>query len=225
MEANKAKERNVKITGSGSVSGGDYKSIRITGEAEMGGDVNCQSLHCTGNVLVKGSLSADILRLTGEADIKGDFLLKNARTLGNCRVQGKVRAVELLMRGMFAVEGDLDADRLTVKGAAEIGGFLNAGQLEIQLFGPCRIADIGCGTIRVKRSTLQSLKELFKPDGPSELTVGTIEGDRLELSHTNAQIVRGNRIIIGPGCSIEEVEYLESLVVHKSSRVGRQTKR
>jgi hypothetical protein len=47
-----------------------------------------------------------------------------------------------------------------------------------------------------------------------ELRVGVIEGDYIDIEYTNADIVRGNVVIIGQGCSIGRVEYRSKLSVH-----------
>ena len=39
------------------------------------------------------------------------------------------------------------------------------------------------------------------------LTADFIEGDGVRLERTTARAVRGNTVVIGPGCEIELVEY------------------
>lgn len=216
-----AMKRNVTITGTGEASGGEYESIRITGEAVLHGDVQCGSLRCTGNVSAGGEMAAGIFRLQGDGSVAGSLQARELKTLGQLQVKGAIRAGILLVRGMLTADS-LEADRMTVKGAFEVQGLLNAEQADIRLYGPSRAAEIGGGTIRVGRSTLQTLKQWIRPDGPAVLSAGLIEGDMLELSFTEAELVRGSRVVIGPGCKIRTVEYGETLRIHKSSAVGEQ---
>jgi cytoskeletal protein CcmA (bactofilin family) len=214
-------KRNVKITGTGEASGGEYESIRIVGEAVLLGDVRCGLLRCVGNVFVKGEASVGVFRLQGDGAVAGSLQAREMKSLGQLQVAGDVRTGSLLMRGMLTADG-LEADRLQVKGAFEVQGLLNADHADIRLYGPSRAGEMGGGTIKVGRSTLQTLKQWILPDGPAVLSADLIEGDRLELSYTEAKLVRGNRVVIGPGCKIGTVEYGETISVHKSSAVAEQ---
>ncbi len=51
----------------------------------------------------------------------------------------------------------------------------------------------------------------------------TIEGDDVYLEATHATAVRGRRVVIGPGCVIQEVEYSETLQIDPSAQVERTT--
>src|SRR5690242_15093645 len=65
--------KSVTITGTGSVPGGIYRSVSIMGEAQLFGDIECESFKCTGNSHLKGSLTARKYRLQGEASVAGDL--------------------------------------------------------------------------------------------------------------------------------------------------------
>ncbi|WP_438447240.1 hypothetical protein [Gorillibacterium sp. sgz5001074] len=216
--------RKIRITGTGDVSGGEYGSIHIVGESHMTGDVSCGTLKCTGNLKAAGSLTAELMKLSGEGDVEGDLRAGAAFSLGQIRVHGRVKAGRMRMRGWLEADGDWECEHLSVKGGFRAAGLLNAGELDIRLFGPCSAQEVAGGTVRVSRSRLQSMKEWFRPQGPSCLTAALIEADRVELAHTKADTVRGKRVVIGPGCTIGEVEYTETLVIHRSSRVQRKTK-
>ncbi|MNC54128.1 hypothetical protein D3C81_998200 [compost metagenome] len=55
-------------------------------------------------------------------------------------------------------------------------------------------------------------------------TSGLIEGDSVELQNTHAHTVRGEKVIIGPDCVIQKVEYSDYLEIHRSATVKQQTK-
>lgn len=212
-------KRRVSITGTGEATGGEYESIRIMGDAVLHGEIRCGRMKCVGNVVVRGGASAGTFRLQGEAAVEGTLQAGELTGLGQLVVKGNIRSGRARIRGMLIVEG-LEADRLQVKGAFEVRGVVNAGHADIRLYGPSRVSELGGGTIRVGRSRMQSLKQWALREGPAVLSAELIEGDRLELSHTEAQVVRGNRVVLGPGCRIGTVEYGETLTVHKGSAVG-----
>ena len=58
----------------------------------------------------------------------------------------------------------------------------------------------------------------------AELTASSIEGDEIELEDTTADVVRGKRVVIGPGCHIKTVEYIDTLDVHEDAEVEKKTK-
>ena len=74
------------------------------------------------------------------------------------------------------------------------------------------------------------LDRLFKPLA-KELTAEVIEGDKVEIEYTQADVVRGNHIKIGPGCKVDLVEYkgefgqYQQLYHLKLGRLGRLLKR
>jgi cytoskeletal protein CcmA (bactofilin family) len=57
-----------------------------------------------------------------------------------------------------------------------------------------------------------------------ELTADIIEGDDVYLENTQAKVVRGNNIELGPDCEIELVEYKDSFKQDEKADVGTHTK-
>lgn len=62
------------------------------------------------------------------------------------------------------------------------------------------------------------------PKLKSELHAGVIEGDYIDLEFTTADIVRGNVVIIGNGCSIGRVEYHSKLTVYHGAKIVKEEK-
>lgn len=58
----------------------------------------------------------------------------------------------------------------------------------------------------------------------SELRARTIEGDFIDLEYTIADVIRGNIVIVGPGCTIERIEYRDQITVHPEAKVGKVEK-
>jgi cytoskeletal protein CcmA (bactofilin family) len=112
-----------------------------------------------------------------------------------------------------------------VGGAFQVSGLLSADKLDVKMYGPCKAREIGGSTLRVRRSRATKLLDLIKAREPFVLKADQIEGDIVELEHTVAEVVRGNRVAIGPGCRIGRVEYQQSLKTHKSASVGHSVRR
>ncbi|WP_248925812.1 polymer-forming cytoskeletal protein [Paenibacillus hamazuiensis] len=216
--------RKMKITGVGSVSGGVFQQVAIMGEGHVLGSVECESFHCTGNCSVKGAVQAERYRLLGDASIDGDLQGGELRVVGQLQVKGAVRGKTVKLDGMLQAEGTCEADRFLANGAFEINGLLNADEVNINPFGPCRAKEVGGGRITVRLKKWLAVKMWFTGEGPSGLTAETIEGDDLYLEHTKADIVRGNKVVIGPGCHIGHVEYRISLQKDGTSIVLQEEK-
>ncbi|MCQ6562610.1 polymer-forming cytoskeletal protein [Paenibacillus mendelii] len=220
-----ATKRKVRITGSGQSSGGVYDSVHIMGEGQLFGETEADTFECMGNCVVKGNLKARNYRLQGEASIEGDMLANKLTALGQINVQGSVRGSRLHIRGQLEVGGSCGADSFQAKGGFTIQGLLSADRVEVSLYGPCAAQEIGGGRIDVRRSRVMGIKNWFSgKEGPLELTAESIEGDDIYIEHTHAEHVRGNHIIIGPGCRIGHVEYRQTLQKNKSAIVRHEVK-
>lgn len=184
MEQTYRQDHDLYMTGKGSSNGGEFKKIRIVGESDVAGNITCTQIRVMGTMLVRGRVRSVRTHIMGQLDVDGDF-------------NGEV----IKVLGQLSVGGDCNSESFKVRGTFTIGGLLNAGKIEVCLFGPCEAKEIGGEKIRVKRNLL--------PDTTKHLTVETVEGDDIRLEFTRAKVVRGNRVEIGPGCEIELIEYKE----------------
>ncbi|MNI77758.1 hypothetical protein D3C73_1340730 [compost metagenome] len=87
--------------------------------------------------------------------------------------------------------------------------------------------EIGVESLAVRRmgpGVWSKLASGIIPKLRAELQASVIEGDFLDLEYTTAEVVRGNTVIVGEGCSIGRVEYRNRLTVHPGARVGTEEK-
>ncbi len=219
--------RHLTVNGSALTSGGTFHKVTIRGDATINGDLSCDRCKVFGNADVSGNIEAKSFHIFGQANVRRNIQGGTIKLLGEMNLRGNAMVYDFHLRGAAHVDGDVtggtihgygemkvfrdcEADVFSVKGAVEIGGTLNAEQVELYLhFADSRIAEIGGKTIQVKRSKALSILHFLKRFAPdsAKLKAETIEGDDIYLEHTNAKIVRGDRIIIGPGCNIDLVEY------------------
>ncbi len=126
----------------------------------------------------------------------------------------------------MTVQGDCTAERFNAKGGFTIGGLLNADRVEIALYGDCRAREIGGSSIAVTVAkhgiyALDKLLRALTRNHPA-LAAETIEGDDVTLVRTTAAVVRGKRVVLGPGCVVALVEYSESCEVAPDAQVERR---
>lgn len=204
------------INGQSSAAGGKYNAVVINGEGKIEGDLDCINLKINGKCSMNGNVKADSVNVNGEASIKGDLEAEKAKIHGTIDIDGNLSVDKAEMYGIISVGGDCNAEIFKIKGTFTIEGLLNAGKLELSLYESSRAREIGGEKITVKR--IGGLKGMIMSG--KELTVETIEGDDVYLENTNAKIVRGNNIELGPGCEIELVEYKDSFKQDEKAEVG-----
>ena len=224
--------KDLKINGDGSASGGVYEGIKINGSGRINGDVDCEYFKCNGDAKVIGSVVTQSTKVNGTATVTGNLKTEEFKVTGFFKVGGNVEAKETKINGQAELEKNLSADTIEINGelkltndcnaetfhtngAFSIGGLLNAGDVKLKPYGPCKVKEIGCEKIDVRRGNAFNIRSIITSvfpsyDSKTALTVETIEGDDIYLENTKAKVVRGNNVEIGTGCNIELVEYKTS---------------
>ena len=237
MSEDRERNPDVNIGGSGKLPGGVYGNVKIAGSVSVDGDIEADEIEIAGSANLKGSVKAQKLSVAGSCRIKGDVevgVIKSAGSFnaggdvvadsvevaGSHRVGGSLRAGVIKIGGSCQVENDVEAERFVVDGGFRVSGLINAAQVEIKLGGRSNAREIRGSRIAVKSSR----SFFFWTRMGKHLNVELIEGDDISLEATNAQIIRGERVIVGDRCRIGTVEYSESLEVSPKATVQDQVK-
>lgn len=249
----------LKISGTGSVGGGSYNYVKISGAGKVTGSIDCRQLSISGAGKIQGEVRAEDISISGSGKIEGatycqevsvsgagrflgDVQCKSISTSGSCKIDGGLKGEEVSISGSIAIDRKIEADIIKVSGIITAFGLegerfygdgifkieelLNADKIDIAIRGRCEAKEIGGEeiTIRTGRNNiggfLQSLFSFGYDEG--SLRSEVIEGDVLYLENTTARMVRGDKVVIGPGCTIENLEYKSSLEVSEKSRVKNQ---
>ena len=233
-----ATDNDVRMNGGGSVGGGSYDNVtingtgvlngdltaanvRINGSASARGDVSAEAIVVNGTAEFKGSVSARVLDASGSASVGGDLDAGKVHVKGSLSVAGGMKATDVILHGMLEVAGDCQTETLIGDGAFDIGGLLNAGRVEVRIYGPCKARDIGCERIGVKPGRRVAW---FRSWMDKRLTADTIEGDAIVLEYTTANVVRGHDVRLGTGCDVALVEYSGTFVRADDAKVGEARK-
>ncbi|GMK40039.1 hypothetical protein PCCS19_30940 [Paenibacillus sp. CCS19] len=218
---NTAYRGSAKVMGNGSIAGGSYDSVRIMGDSEVLGPIDCDTFSCIGNCKVRGNIHTQkMFKATGDIAVEGECSGEQLKLLGQLIVRGGVRGRIVNVTGNLEAQGYVDAEHLKIKGTIAVDGLINAEYADIRLYGSCRVKEIGGRQIDIRRSPWMSVKNWVKSQMHTELTVSVIEGDDIYLEHTKADVVRGNKVHIGKGCEIGRVEYRKSLHVATTAKTG-----
>ncbi len=240
------KRSSATIAGAGKISSGLYERISISGSAKIAGDVDAEEIRVSGAARIAGRTTASRLRVSGsivfdddaqigEAEIsgscrfKGNLKVKEIKTAGSIKVSGNILGEYIKISGGLEVDGSVETDIFRMSGAFGIDQLLSADRVEIHMGGRCKVREIGGERIEVRRDDwrgrgmiLGGLARLFGRGEAAKLRCQLIEGDDIYLEATSAETIRGKRVVIGPGCTIEAVEYFESLAVDDSAVVRKK---
>lgn len=217
----------VTLNGFGTVNNNvQCKVAEINGFGTLNGDIKAEEAKIAGKAKIKGSVESNSLTIEGTASIGGKLFANTVKISGKASVSGKVKSEEIEVKGNFTVEEDCETDVFKAESIFKVSGLLSADRIDVLLFGPCKAKEIGGQTIIVKKYKGSLIGNLLKPFLPTHLETELIEGDKIEIESTNAGIIRGNQIKIGPNCRVDLVEYTDQLQVdHRASvKESRQVK-
>lgn len=161
------KRPDVKIAGSGRVSGGCYGTVTVAGSGRIEGDVDAnlirtagscridgnvktKELKTAGSCRVAGDVEAEWTKIQGSMVIEGDLRAGEVKIAGRQTIEGTLRAKEISSAGLLRVSEDVEAEKFLSRGGFEIGGLLSAEEVKIELGGG-KVTEIGGTRVEVRR--------------------------------------------------------------------------
>ncbi|MCX6095059.1 MAG: polymer-forming cytoskeletal protein [Candidatus Bipolaricaulota bacterium] len=201
--------RSISLSGAGKLSGGDYARVSIAGAGKVDGDLKADEIRISGAGKFSGKTEAVQISVSGSGVFDGPVTADEMAVSGAGRIEGDAKVKEMKCSGSFRVSGNLSSEYVKLSGQREIGG---------------ESIHVERGGLREKGIFLDGLVRMFWRGAAAELTTTSIEGDEIALEDTTADVVRGKRVVIGPGCHIKNIEYTETLEVHENAEVGKRTK-
>ncbi len=184
------------------------ENVRISGACKIEGRCECEVFLSSGAVKVNKDVQAEEFRSSGSARIQGDLRAATVTASGMTEVGGNLEAETVHVGGVLRVNGWVRAESFESRGGFRIGEGLEADTIKILLDDTAQVPVIKGKDIVVKRSKRRGA-----------LRTKTIQGDRVSVSGTRAQLVRGRDVRIGPQSRIAVVE-ADKVEVHETARVG-----
>ena len=222
----------MKISGSGVISAGEYDDIRISGSGKSEGLVRCKSFHASGSFSgeqiecyeefhvsgsgkVKNDLTAGSVVASGAFGCDGNITVKEKASIaGAVSCDKNLKCGELKIAGGAKIGGDIEAEKAVISGGLKCGGLINAEELIIHLEkrGNITANSIGGSKIFVEAKTIGHHPGIFEKmfgwsEGGKLIVEESIEGDEIFLENTEAKTVIGNNVNIGAGCKIFTLQY------------------
>lgn len=234
------------ISGSGTISAGEYDNISISGSGRLEGPIRCKDFKNSGASKCEGDIFAENISVSGAAKVYGSCTAKfEMKVSGSLKIEGNVQADNIKVSGVQKCTGavkankikvsgivtgkNIECEELIVSGGIDCDDLLNAENIEIKLNGyPSSIGSIGGSKIIItsdkKRFTvikrLPLISKLVKSSRSNEMNIkDAIEGDEIALEFTTAKKVTGRVVAIGKGCEIDLVQYTEEVEISPEAKV------
>ena len=112
----------MKISGAGVLSGGEYDDVKISGSAKIEGSVRCRSFSCAGAAKGEGDLRClEDFRSSGSTHVTGEVSAQNAEVSGSLKCASLAAEKEVKLFGGVNVEGKLSGGDVRVSGGLKVG--------------------------------------------------------------------------------------------------------
>jgi cytoskeletal protein CcmA (bactofilin family) len=236
---------NINISGAGTVTGGKYNRVKISGSGKVHGPIEAEDVTISGSGRFEGDVHAEYLTVSGSGRIVGDVKATVFHTSGSCRIDGSLMVQTITVDGSCKIGGNVTAERLgsrgsvrvdkgvTVKdfsshGSFHIGKSLVASRVDIQLSGVCDVQDVICDEIHCQVEKSASLgyilDRLLTPfignkGRTIRLTAKSIQAKRVWLESTDVEVVKGEDVHIGPNSTVGKVEYTGTIHIDPTAIV------
>lgn len=215
---------------------GDVRAeeLRTTGSSTVDGSISADVLKCSGSQRVDGSINAGYVKTSGSLKVKGDLESDKFVSEGSFKVGGLLSGDEISIRlGGDCQAEEIGGERIEVRSRADLG--FDPDELSERVERRTRgkrwkFREMGIDIdIDFERLSSEMSKlgaklgnlglSLTGFGGAGTLRADSIEGDEIYLESTRAKVVRGKRVLIGPDCEIDRVEYEEEFHVHDEAEV------
>lgn len=207
------------VDGVGSIMGGEYDRLEISGVGTGKGDITANILTVNGVFKSNGKLNAGEILCGGVGEFTQDIRAKHAVISGVMKLSSgaKFEAEEIFCDGCLSMKSELSADKIKIDGcikAREIFGEeidINSHHRSDSKFKGL-LKDIGDFFGSISNGFLSSSSE-------AEL----IEATNITLRNVRVKQVNGADIIIGENCIIDNVDCTHSLRVHHTAKINNIT--
>ncbi len=230
----------LRISGSGKIEGDvNVTELSVSGSAKIAGSVKTKKMGCSGACSIQGDIEASSMSVSGSMKCEGDVKADHIEFSGGVRVSGDILTETLDSSGGTKVEG-----KIIAKKSVKMHGSLKASAIHTELFdgagklsvdetlkavefnmelesgASSEVESIYAEKIRIKAGSRRGMfsRVFGKIEGGGLIKAGEIRGKDIEMENTNADLVEGDKVNIGPGCRIKVLR-AKNATVHESSKV------
>ena len=203
------KARHTKVVGVCKVGESLETDILEThGALKVGKGINTEELRNSGALSVGGSVKAKNVESSGSLKIHGDVETESFTNSGACRITSNLTSKgDVVQSGMLRVGKDVAAKNYQSTGAFRVGGTIKAEKIDIEVTSDSRAGALEAPEIEVKGTAVRG-----------KLRCETVKGKKIHLEVTDADLVKGDDVYIGPRCRIRKV-VAKNLKAHETAKI------
>ena len=143
---------NYSFAGAGTVPGGEYDNISVSGSGKGTGDIRCKSFKASGSFGGSYNLNcSEELKASGAFKCNGKIKTGYLSAAGAFKC-GALKAEKIKIAGAAEVENDMEADTINIRGSLNCGGLVNAENFYFEHDGFSKIGSIGGSNIKIIQS-------------------------------------------------------------------------
>ncbi|GFP77782.1 polymer-forming cytoskeletal protein [Clostridium fungisolvens] len=149
MEKNYYNDRSdLRISGSGKFGGGKFNSVKISGDGEIRGNLDCVDFKCSGSSSVEGDVLCQEFKISGDTSIRGNVKSSVFSISGASSINGNITSDEMKISGDSKIGGDVSVGQLKISGDSKVGGNLKGDGIKIfggvKVGGNCEAEQFTC---------------------------------------------------------------------------------
>lgn len=219
-----------RISGSGKVDGSiTTNDFGISGSGKVTRDLKCSKGSISGSGKIEGSVYGGTFTISGSGTVEGNFKGDEFIINGSGKVGGRISGTSVKLSGAVSVGQGIEGEIIDIRGSLRTNNMVNGDQVNVEIGGRTEIEEIGATKVTVSKGiqgrgmVSRFFLKLFGGNDFDYLTAKTIEADEIYLENTIAEVVRGGKIVIGPGCKIKKIEYSENFEVKSETSIIDET--
>ena len=190
----------IKISASGTVTGGVYDEIKVSGSGKIKGETKCNLLRASGALSCDNNIEAKELKVSGSTKFEGNLKVEDGRANGAIRIEGDLEANKFEANGSIIVGGDVNVDEFIAK--------ITNGSFE-NIYGD-----------KIHINSDGAFNCIFFHEVVKNIKVENIEATTICVNDIKAERVSGDIVCIEGGCNINLVEYRKSLDISSKAKIG-----
>lgn len=194
-------------------------TVSVHGDAVIRGNVKAESLKVNGKLIVEGNCEVNHLTVNGDFRVSCEVQCNTVTVKGDFILQQKLVAKDVNVLGDLRTTTDIECDDIKVLGRIQCDGLLNAENVNLYPKGNSYCKEIGASNIKMLRNHNNPVVNLFFKNSFGQIECDVVEGDFIEIESAKIRELRGKQIDLVNYCTIEQVEYQDSLIVSENSTV------
>jgi cytoskeletal protein CcmA (bactofilin family) len=186
----------------------DTDLLETHGALKVGEGVNTEELRNSGALSVGGSVNAKKVDSSGSLKIHGGVETESFHNSGACRIASSLTSKgDVVQSGVLRVGKNVTAENYQSTGSFRVGGMIKAKKIDIEITSDSRAGAMEAPEIEVKGTAAMG-----------KLRCETVKGKKIRLEVTDANVVEGDDVEIGPRCRVRKV-VAKTLKAHETAKI------